>query len=500
MICVIPSLVLAQDTIRSSAYKSQDRRPAVIKIVRPSDVTYQLWEGFTLMRNANSGDPAAQHELGLRYLTGQGFTPDTVKAFQLIQRASEQHHLLAHFNLGVFYHNGWGTEWNPFEAYKHFRYAAQHDMREGAYAFGLYFTDNLTVRRNWNEAYKWIKRSAENGFALAKEVLPDIERYASAEHSDSSTTVSAAPSQPVAASFEPVMLDFSDAIEEVVDEHVVLVDILRALGTKWQNRIKELPIQSMLRIVTDSILFTLLVKHAEWGVPEEYTVLGRCYEKGLGVTPDSISAVLSYLRAVRLESRRAPNLLIRLIENGTLITKLQHRASRGDADAQYAISCFALTEIFPMQKKEDIVLYLQKAAQQLHVPSMVELGTAYFNGQLVPQQKEKGMELWTKASALGNREALVRLASAKILTGSGPMSADSAMRVLRQAVDEESLLAQVTLGFCYEKGILVQKKNAEAVRYYRSASQRGSRTAYLALQRMYDSIRPREKEFQIDIQ
>lgn len=478
------------DTTASMVFREKPSKTITIKVLRSSDVTYQLWEGFTLVRNANAGDPAALHELGLRYLTGQGFTADTVKAFELIRKAAEKNYLLAHFNMAVFYHNGWGVEWNPFNAYKHFQYAAQQGLREGAFAYGLQFTDNLVVQRDWKKALLWIQKSAELGYAPAKEILPDVERYASQQGADSAlalTHVSPQSSQ----SYSPILLDFTNAEEEEPKNNFSLVEILHALGPLWQKKIKS------LNVVNDSILFSELIRHAEWGVPEEFTVIGRCYENGIAVRQDSLQAVVHYMRAVRLESRRAPAMLLRLLNSESLWKKIQQRANHGDADMQYLIACIALTEILPSQKKEDIISFFLKSAQQQYVASLLELGTAYFNGQIVPQQKDRAFDLWMTAYKLGSNEALVRMASVKMLTGIGEVSRDSSLSILMKGAEEESLLSEVTLAYCYEKGIVVQKKIAESVRMYRNAANRGSKIAFESLKRLYDSVRPKEKEFVI---
>ncbi|MEW5798754.1 MAG: tetratricopeptide repeat protein [Bacteroidota bacterium] len=463
----------------------------MLKVVRSSDITPQLWEGFTLVRNANSGDPAALHELGLRYLTGQGFTADTVKSFELIRRAAEKNYLLAHYNMAVFYHNGWGVEWNPFNGFKHFQYAAEQGLREGAFAYSLQFTDNLVVQRDWKKALYWMQKAVELGYAPAKEVLPEIERFAAQQQTDSAitlTTISAQSAQ------TPILMDFANTEEENSENSFSLIDILRALGPLWQKKIKSYD------FVNDSILFAELVRHAEWGVPEEFAVLGRCYENGIAVPRDSIKAILNYVRAVRLESRRAPGVLIRLLNSEAPLKKIQQRANRGDMESQYMIAAFSLTEIFPNQQKEDIITTLLKSAQQHYLPAMIELGTAYFNGQIVPQQRERAMEFWSNALKLGSNEASVRMASVKILTGYGVMSNDSALKILTKGYEESSLLAEVTLAYCYERGIVVSKKTVEAVRLYRSAANRGSRIAFTSLRRLYDSVRPEEEEFLIKVE
>lgn len=485
---LLPIILLSKDSTSSLVFKDKPSSTIFLKVVRSSDVTPQLWEGFTLVRNANSGDPAALHELGLRYLTGQGFTADTVKAFALIQKAAEKNYLLAHYNMAVFYHNGWGVDWNPFNGYKHFQYAAEQGLREGTFAYALQFTDNLVVQRDWKKALYWIQKSVDAGYAPAKEVLPEIERFAAQQNVDSAITLTTVTAQ----SAHPSMLmEFPSDEEKISESSYSLVEILHALGPLWQKRIKSLD------VVTDSILFLHLVQHAEWGVPEEFAVIGRCYEDGIAVQRDSIKAVLNYLRAVRLESRRGANVLIRLLNNEPLLKRIQQRSVRGDAESQYIISSLSLTEIFPFQQKEDIVTTFLKSAQQNFIPSMIELGTAYFNGQIVPQQKERATEYWTNASKAGSKEGLVRMASAKILTGYGDMTKDSALNVLVTGNKEESLLSEVTLAYCYENGIVVSKRTVESVRMYRTAANRGSKIAFASLRRLYDSIRPNDEEFRV---
>ena len=497
LLVLISLSAFSADSTRSQVFKPKPSETLLIRVARPSDVTYQLWEGFTLVRNANSGDPAAMLELAIRYLNGDGFTADSVKAFQLIQRAAEKNYMLAHFNMGVFYHNGWGVDWNPFEAYKHFKYAAEKGVREASFAYALYLTDNLTVQRNWNEAYRWAKKSADQGYAPAKEILPELERYASTQKVDSLNSIQSTMAQSDSTKYEPILLDFTahdrpdGDFQEQNDTSSSLIEILRALGPKWQKRINALPVAG------DSILFSLLQLHAEWGVPEEFTILGRCYENGIAVKKDSVKAVLNYIRAVRLESRRAPVLLLHLINDGTLFNKLEQQAKKGNVEAMYAIACLALTEIYPSQQKSDIASFLQRSSQAQYIPAMIELGTAYFNGQIISQQKEKAIDLWNRAIMLGNNEALVRLASVKLLTDYGSLSRDSALQILRTGIEEGSLLAQVSMGICYERGFGVPKNDAEAVRYYRTAAYRGSRNAFASLKRMYDALRPKEKEFQI---
>jgi hypothetical protein len=216
------------------------------------------------------------------------------------------------------------------------------------------------------------------------------------------------------------------------------------------------------------------------------------------VRQDSVKALLSYLRAVRLESRRAPALLLRLIEDGSLLAKIRILAGNGNAESQYIIATFALSEMYPGQKHGDIISFLQKAAEQLFLPAITELGTIYFSGQIVPHDRKKALDYWERSSSLGSNEARVRLASAKVLTGIGTLSDDSARSMLLTAKKEGSIQAQIAVAYLYEQGIGGGKRTAEAVKLYRMALQRGNSMAYPSLQRLYDTIRPKDDpEFQI---
>lgn len=491
LVCICSALI-AGDSTHSRVFKQPFKYSSSFSVVRPSEVTYHLWEGFSLVRKANAGDPEAQHELGIRYLTGQGFAPDTMKAFELLLKAADNGHVLALFNIGVFFHNGWGVEWDPFKAYKYFRLSAEKGTREGAFAYALFYTDNLAVDRDLQKSYAWMKISADKGYPPAKDLLPEIVRYRDRQVQDSASVLATPQTITGQPQFMPLSFETIDESEEPNDSTFMLKGILAALGGWWEQRIQE------ISPLTDSLLFENLVRHAEWGVPEEFTIIGRCYERGIGVPQDSMKAMLAYLRSVRLESRRAPAMLVRLLDNSSLIAKIQSQARKGDPVSQYIIACFSLSDILPAQQHEDIMNYLQQSARQSFVPAVTELGTVYFSGQIVVQEKKKSLDLWQRAYLLGSHEALVKIASAKIITGYGVIPIDSARRVLHNAMDHGSLNAQLAVAFQYETGIGSAQRLSEAAKLYRLAVQRGSRSAYASLQRMYDAHRPvDEPEFQI---
>ncbi|HEY6906451.1 MAG TPA: tetratricopeptide repeat protein, partial [Ignavibacteriaceae bacterium] len=162
-----------QDSTKSFAFKDNkpDSRPTLF--YQP-DLAYRIWQQFNLIREANKGDPLAQHELGIRYLFGEGVEADTVKAAKWIKSAADHGVTAAKYNYAILLMNGWGTEWDPFKAFEYLKQSAEEGMPQAQYAIGLLYTDNLIVKRNWGKAYNWISRSAEKGNKDARETLKEI--------------------------------------------------------------------------------------------------------------------------------------------------------------------------------------------------------------------------------------------------------------------------------------------------------------------------------------
>src|SRR5579871_548424 len=67
---------------------------------------------------AESGDAAAQNEVGLAYSSGQGVPPNPKVAIEWFRKSAAQNFMKAKYNLGVCYRDGIGVEKNSNEAIK----------------------------------------------------------------------------------------------------------------------------------------------------------------------------------------------------------------------------------------------------------------------------------------------------------------------------------------------------------------------------------------------
>jgi uncharacterized protein len=466
--------------------------------VQESDALRQIWYAFLAARKANAGDAMAQQELAIRYLFGKGVEKDTAKAAYWMQKAADQGMMTAKFDLAILAYHGWGMPWDPFLSYRLLVEAASNDIPEAQAFLASVLTEDLVVPRDWDKAYSWMKKAADQGYKPAVDALPEFaERRAEAEAAKVATAPAKNTTSLIPSSTMPMALDFpADTAKSSVK---TLGDLVKGAGeeTRMALGLSNVP-DSALNV--DSVTLGNLVRAADAGSPEALTVLGRCSEKGLDMKKDSIAAAAYYVRAVRLDASKAPPLLLKMLEQKSFQSQLKARSSRGDAVADFvwaALTALDFENIITPAQAEQM---LKKSVDQGYMPAMVEMGLWYYGGKWVGQDKGKAVSLWRQAVRKGSRDAEVRLAVTALREGGTPPEDSSAVSLLYRAVPEGSVLAQVGLGYCHEQGIGVEKNVAEAVHWYRAGAVRGSQDAYRALRRMYDSIRPSDREFEIEEQ
>ncbi len=446
----------------------------------------QLIETFALMREANNGSLAAQHELGYRYLAGRGVSADTVKGAEWILKAANRGMALAEYNAGILYTHALGVPWNPFEAFRWFRRAAAQDQPAALFVLGLMHTDGLLIPQDWARAWSLVNEASEKGYEPAKEMLVQFRRL----NVDTTRKVEKEDDRSIGLYY----LQFAPVADAKVSDSTLARELAR-----------EVPVQRN-EALTDRVLPTewdeneldWLVAQAERGIPEAHTVLARIYERGIGVKLDLVRAAIYYLRANRLDSPRAPALLADLVERDEFVRALTERTLAGDPDARYVWAALAAIDfdrrIGPAQAQK--LLEENIASRPPHALSMLELGMWYATGRNVQQDPARAVSLWDQAYAAGLNEGRIRSVMATLLLRGA--SSSGLYPFIRSEADSGSVLAQAALGFCLEKGIGVTASQPEASTMYRKAATRGSQTAYRALRAMYDAVRPPEAEFKIE--
>ena len=500
-IVLVGCLIVLPSSILTSQTKAAAPRPLYpSSLIRESDITSQVLEGFVLMQKANAGDAVAQHELGFRFLEGRGFPIDTVKAAYWISKAADQGLPVANFNLGLLYHHGWGVPWNPFTAYRRFEHAAAKNTPEALHILGLLVTENLIVPRDWARGYQLIKKAAELGLPQAKESLVEFERRGlgkSGPEPDSKDRPSQSKSKPLArdTTLALVFLNFQGDTSTEIGDSTLAKEALRELPATGRPSLDLTTIDEPG--ASDTLWMQTIAEAAAIGSPEALVMIGRCFEKGIVVTKDVLFAAEYYIRAIRLDSPRAPHLLWNLLHQPEFEKQLHAQADADKADALYVWACITALGFDKLLSEQQAIQLLNRAVARNHVPSMMELALCYSSGRWVKQDKDRVMELWNKAAALGSLEAEIKIATANVLGEHTGRDLSSSVTILKNASLAGSLEAQTGLAYCYEKGIGVSESKGTAALMYRRSAQRGSQSAYLALRRMHDELRPPDREFQI---
>jgi len=484
--------IASQTHPNSPVYK--DYKPAdSSSIFRKVDDSFQLWQSYFLIKEANSGNPLAQHELGIRYLTGRGYPPDSAKSYYWIKKAADKELPPANYNLALLLNNGWGTEWNPYEAYRRFSSAAKDSMPEALFAIGLLNTDNLVVPRNYKKAYDYIKASADMGFKPAREILIEFQKLGygskSAFEADEANAALNYEEETSGITFFEIETDSSR-----IDDLTLLRDLIKEEGDHFSKNLGIITL-SNTTLKADSTIMVIIKAAAEAGSPEALTLLGRCYEKGIGVKKDRVRAAVEYIRALRLDSRKGSLLIWGLLEDNSFLDELNSRLKANDLHTQFVWATLTALQLSNQLNDKDAFDLLVKAARQSYIPAIIELGMCYYSGIFVEQNRVTADSIWKSAAEMGSKEAEVRIAISNLQDENNSHAPGKDLQRLSLASDQGSLIAVVALAYCYLNGIGVEKNKAEAVELYRKAAQRGSRGAQNALRRIYDEIRPEENEF-----
>ncbi len=502
--------VLSQypDTTISKAVKQKWPYNHSYPLIKPRYPSYPLMTAYILQNKANQGDPIAQHELGIRYLTGQGLPRDTVRAVSWIEKAVQKNLTSAWFNYAIMLNNGIGVEWNPFQAYNYFKAAAKNGMPEAQFVYGIFLTDNLVVNRNYTEAYYWVKKSAAQDFEPAIDAVKEFQKMGielpeeSREDDETINKASPAIVSTINASQAAVWgedweLDFINLEEDSLTE----ADAKKYIDNVLDKNNKELKQLLGISKFPDSVSkndttgIGLIQYAVNKGSPEALLIAGRAFQEGIMVEADIIKASARYIHAYRLGSRKAAEYLMNLVQSDGYFQILKTRVDTEDPDAMYVWAGLVALGLDYQLTDEQALELLEKGVNKNHIYSIIETGLCYYSGTLVEQDKDEALEYWQKAVELGSLEASVRIAFANIQAGDGNTKEN--INLLIEASDEGSVSAQAALAYCYEKGLGVKQNKAEAADLYRKAAHRGSYAAFTSLEKMYDGMRPDDEEFEI---
>jgi len=489
-----------QDSTQSFAFKNNqpDRRATIFY---QGDLSYRIWQQFNLIREANAGDALAQHELGIRYLFGEGVEADTVKAARWIKSAADHGVTAAKYNYAILLINGWGTDWDPFKAFDLFKEAAEEGMPPAQYALGLLYTDNLIVKRNWGKAYNWISEAAEKGNDNAEETLKEIKKKVPLSEIDTTASNLNTPDNNYAgndnslkSSLGLVFIDFEDVLDSIpeVSNRRLLEDLTHSgysiLSDSIKSALKDTDFTSIAGFIP------MINKTADYGSPEALTFIGRLYETGIYYSKDLLKAIEYYIRAARFDSPTASIFLYRMQKAGKFFPLLKKETDNDDPVALYDWYGLEILGLDNQITLGDALNLLKRSADKDFIPALIEYGLQLYSDNNHRDLKNAFL-VWSRAESLGSVDAATRLNAVIVLDQLSSSGYADNIKELLKTADLGSVLSLAVIGYAYEQGIQLPKDKALAVKYYREAAQRGSRFAYDRLKLLYDAIRPASPEF-----
>jgi TPR repeat protein len=224
--------------------------------------------------------------------------------------------------------------------------------------------------------------------------------------------------------------------------------------------------------------------------PEAVVLYGRCLETGFFGTKDAIAAMEQYIRGMYIDAIRAYPLLAALVRQKGFLAALHKRAQEASASAAKLV--MAELTILGLDREigdDQCVALLRAASESGYAQASVQLGLLYQSGRIVKRDTRAAEDLWQRGAEAGSSEAAIRIAASIAFADDDDMRLPRALDTLRGALGLGSVIAQVALASCSERGHGMNRDEGIAARGYRLAAARGSRLAYAALKRMVERRR-----------
>lgn len=117
---------------------------------------------------ANSGNAAAEFNLGLMYETGKGVAQDYNVAAEWYRKAALHGSANAQNNLGYLYTRGFGVPRDFSQAIKWYRKAAEQSYAEAQFSLGSFYLKGVGVAQSYTKAVQWYRKAADRDLALAQ--------------------------------------------------------------------------------------------------------------------------------------------------------------------------------------------------------------------------------------------------------------------------------------------------------------------------------------------
>lgn len=406
-----------------------------------------------LKAQADSGDAAAQFQVGLRYTRGDGVMKDYVEGLKWVRKSAEQDYAEAEWYLGNCYIGGRGLDRDYDQAFQWIQKAAKQGIVDAEATLGVCYEFGHGVEQNSGEANEWYRKAAPLNNAIAQNNLGAAMIQGRGTARDviqgyKWILLSAAQGHKTALEnvnrYERTLTAHQLAEAKALAEAFRSADLSASKGS-----LPPLPTAAPSSAVAQS------------SSPPPAPHMGSGATLGVGQLP-APPPMSNYPSQGRQASSGS----------------LRERAEAGDPQAQVDLGIAYTTGNGVPKNFSEAVKWFRKSAQQNNAIAQYNLGVAYAQGLGGVHRSAAEACKWYRSSAEQNyAEAEYNLGCA-YLNGQGMRkNGAEAFGWFVKAAQQNIHDAQGNLAYCYMNGIGVQRDDIQAYKWAALAAQGGNQNA-----------------------
>jgi TPR repeat protein len=409
------------------------------------DQTEHALDFPALKAKAESGDPAAQYDLGLQYEKGGGVSKDIKQAAGWFMKAAEKGYTKAEAKVGELYglfgDRDSGLSFDPEKSMAWYTKAAEKGLAEAQYALG-YLYATWYLKKDSEKAAELFSKAAAQGNSPAQVSLGDC--YANGE---------GMPKDP----------------KKAVEWYTKAA---RLGDTEGERKLAKCYGTGEGVTKDPKKAFELYSKAAETDEVFAPIDVGDCYITGLGVPKDPKKAVEWY-------SKAAKN-----VWNSDAVFRLGLCFAEGEGVEKDIDKAMELWRSLPKgydNYQEHVECY-RNATEGARGEAQAQVAEWYLEGDIVSKDVDKARKWYQKAADQGYAPAQTWLGAGHEYGFAGmPKNLVQAMGWYRKAAEQEHAYAQYRMGLFYAKGEGVPKNMQQAAYWFQRSAEKGIQWAQLEL-------------------
>lgn len=388
-----------------------------------------------------AGDMRAKHNLAMMFVNREGETGTQEMGIQMLRELAAEGDANALYCLGGCYFEGKGVGQDMEKGVDLYKLASEKGCAPATYAIGAYYCNQIG---DAEKGLEYIKKSAEEGFAMANCLLSDMYERGVGVEKDMEKSFS----------YLKRAAELGDAISQFKYGYLLLygqheftkgVDLIRKAAAQGiagpQEVLESLGIEK--EMTTDErikLFLEVMGGSDEEKAHDAYQKMETCLE---------------------LEDPFAQYLVGYAYYTGTLVEQdkelgmryLQLSAGHGFIDAISVIGLLLNQE----KRYEEANVYHRKAAEMGDHHAIHNLGNAYFYARGVEQDDEKAIQLWLKAASMGNSDSLCSIGTCYLRGEVLERDINRAIEYLTNSAEMGNLLAMKRLADVYRSAGEYQK-------------------------------------------